>query len=151
MPPRVRPAPLRLGVGHFAVVASGLLSVVAVFWVVNPYQWQERYYGEVVLPRMQASHGFAWGKVTFSCASLPLGITFDGIVSVVPGARASRMGLRAGDVPWTFHGYGNGALVVAMENADLRRPFDVDVLNSDDCRSGREKRGFRTVARAPRL
>lgn len=143
---RTRSQSIQLGVPQLAVVLSGVLTVAIIFWALSPYQWEDLYYRDVVIPRMQESHGFGWGVVTLRCRGTPVH-TSHGVVSVLPGGRLSRLGIRAGDVPWAHHGGGYTALHYAIQAAEQGHFSDVDVVNAQDCSEGKEQ--FRTVALHP--
>jgi hypothetical protein len=145
---RRRSPTIKLGPPQLAVVLSGLLTVAFVQWALMPYDWADLYYRDVVIPRMQESHGFGWGAVTFECPGRSTYVS-RGVVSVVPDGRFARLGIRPGDVPWGFHGYGYGILRGALEAADRGRFTDVDMINAHDCRSGGE--GFRTISLHPKV
>jgi hypothetical protein len=111
------PQPIRLGASQLAVLLCGLLALAAIAWTVDPYDWKNLYHRDVVIPGMQASHGFTWGAVSFQCRALG-SQTYQGVTSVVAGGRFSRLGIRAGDVPSLRHGGGYTALHWAVEAAE---------------------------------
>lgn len=139
---------IQLGPPQLAVVLSGLVTMAFVQWAQMPYAWQDRYCADVVMPRMQESHGFSWGAVPFECPGLAPS-TYEGVVRVVPGGRFSGFGIRSGDVPFQRHGNGCLALQSAVEMADRGHFTDVDVINAHDCRIGGE--GFRTISLHPKV
>ena len=145
MPPRTRSRFIQLGVPQFVVVLAGLLTVATVLWALQPFDWADLYHRDVVIPRMQKSHGFDWGAVTFRCRGTKAR-TFHGITGVLPGGRLSQLGFRPGDVPFTRHGGGYGVLHHAVEAADQKHFADVDVVNAQDCFEG-----VRTVALHPQI
>lgn len=148
MRPRTSSHAIQLGLPQLGVVFSGLLTIAVVFWAMDPYGWEDLYYRDVAIPRMQASHGFGWGAVTLRCPRTTVH-TFSGVISVLPGGRLSRLGIRPGDVPWTHHGRGYAALHHALQAAERGNFSDVDVVNAQDCDVGKEE--FRTVALHPRI
>lgn len=148
MPPSTRSRFIQLGVPQFAVVLAGLFTVATIFWAFQPFHWEDLYYRDVVLPRMQKSHGFGWGAVTFHCRG-ETARTFHGVTSVLPGGRFSQFGFRPGDIPFTRHGGGYGVLHYAVEAADRKHFAEVDVVNAQDCFEGKQE--FRTVALHPQV
>jgi hypothetical protein len=148
VPPRTRSRIIQLGAPQFAVVLAGLFTAATIFWALQPFHWEDLYYRDVVLPRMQKSHGFGWGPVTFHCRG-ETAPTFQGITSVLPGGRFSQLGFRPADVPFTRHGGGYGVLHAAVEAADQNHFADVDVVNAQDCFE--RKQDFRTVALHPQI
>jgi hypothetical protein len=143
-----RPRPIRLGASQLAVVLSGLLVMAVVAWALGPFDWDDLYHRDVLIPGMQASHGFTWGAVSFDCRSLAPQ-TYQGVTSVVPGGRFSRLGIRGGDVPAGRHGRGYRALFSAVQAAELETFTDLEVLNAQDCHDG--KQAFRTLALYPAI
>lgn len=148
MRPRTRSRFIQLGVPQFAVVIAGVLTVATVVWALHPFQWEDLYYRDVAIPRMQKSHGFSWGPVTFQCRGTTTH-KFHGVTGVLPGGRLSQLGFRPGDVPFTRHGGGYVVLHHAIRAADEKHFADVDVLNAQDCFEGKQE--FRTVALHPRI
>jgi len=139
---------MQLGAPQLVVVLSGLLAVAICFWALQPYDWEDLYYRDVAIPRMQESYGFGWGVVTFRCHGAPVH-TFHGITSVLPGGKLSRLGIRAGDVPFTQHGGGYAVLHHRLQAAEQGHFSDVDVVNAEDCFEGKQE--FRTVPLHPQI
>lgn len=138
--------PIRLGASQLAVVLSGLTTVAVVMWMTAGYEWEDLYYRDVVIPRMQESHGFAWGALSVECPGMAP-YTDHGVIDVVPGGRFSRLGLRAGDVPWERHGHAYTVLHFALASTEQGHFTDLDVVNAHDCRRGAER--FRTISLHP--
>lgn len=140
--------PIQLASSQFAFVSAGLLAILAVLWAYSPYEWQELYYREFVVPRLQTRYGFRYGPIRM----VRDGTVFyegKGIVNVVPGGRFSRIGVRAGDAPFEFHGGGFTAMNHALETAERGGFAAFDVVNADDWERGRES--FRTIPVYPRV
>jgi hypothetical protein len=147
VPLRTHSRVIQLGLPQFAVVLAGLFTVATITWAIDPFDWEDLYYRDVMMPRLQKSHGFGWGPVTFHCLG-ETPHTFHGITSVVPGGRFAEFGFRPGDVPSTHHGGGYAVLHDAVEAADQQHFAEVDVVNAQDCFE--RKKDFRTVTLHPR-
>ena len=88
---------IRLGWSHFAVVASGVGTVLLVVWIAFLPSWEEFYVREFALPRIADRYGFQFGMVQVSRDGRLY--MSPGIVSVRPRGAFERMGIRPGDVP----------------------------------------------------
>jgi hypothetical protein len=60
--PCIRSRFIQLGASQFAIVLAGLFTVATVFWEIQPFGWEDLYYRDVVVPQLQRSHGFGWGR-----------------------------------------------------------------------------------------
>ena len=143
-----RQAPIQLGWSQFAVVYAGLMGILAVLWVISPYDWQELYYREFAIPRLQTKYGFRCGHVK----AVRSGTTYfegAGIVSVDLDGEFARMGVRPGDAPFEYHGGGFTTMYDALETAARGGFAAFDVVNAYDSSAGMD--GFRTIPVYPRV
>ena len=134
---------IRLGWPQLAIVAGSLGALLVVTGIAFMPQLQDVYAREFLLPRMADQYGFQFGKVHVSCD----GDSYfsPGIVSVRPDGTFAGMGVRAGDIPFAFHGNGGATMYDALKAGERGQVAEFDVLNAADCKSK-----FRTIHVQPR-
>ena len=115
--------------------------MLAVVWVYSPYEWEELYYRHVVIHQLQTRYGFRLEQVR---AVTEGGLTYhrQAIVDVLPGGEFFRLGLRAGDTPFQFHGGGFTMMHHALETAERGGFSAFDVVNIHE---GAPTFGFRVI------
>ena len=121
---------MTLGQSQFAVLIAGLATVFAVLIVVLAFDLNEMY-AQVAIREYEQQYGFRAGTVWV--ADEPGG-SFEtwGIVEVAPGGWFDRLGVKAGDVPFDYHGHGAMALQSALRRAGAGEPSEFDVANAAD-------------------
>jgi hypothetical protein len=140
----VRRAPLvRLGWPHWSLLVAGLLTLLAVVWIMEMPSWEDWYVRVVAMRRLEAKYGFRIGAVAIS----PEDGTGWAIVSVTPGGAFERMGLVPGDLPVAYHGRGWADVASALAEAERGRAAAFDVVNAREWRSwGPAHTGIRTIS-----
>ena len=141
--------PIRLGWSHFAVVASGVGTVLLVVWIAFLPSWEEFYVREFALPRIADRYGFQFGMVQVSRNGRSY--MSPGIVSASPREAFERMGIRPGDVPFSYHGNPVVAMYRALMAGERGQVAEFDVVNADDWSSGRDQQAFRTIRVQPHV
>jgi hypothetical protein len=140
-------APIRLGSSELAIVGSGVGTVLAVLWIAFMPQLEELYVRDSVLPRIADRYGFQFGMVQVRRDGESY--LSPGIVSVSPDGAFARMGVRAGDLPFAFHGNGAATMNHALLAAEHGRTTEFEVVNADDWSAGRDRAAFRTIRVEP--
>jgi hypothetical protein len=138
---------IRLGWSHLALVASGLATVLVVVWIAFMPAWEEFYVREFALPRIADRYGFQFGMVQVSRDGQSY--LSPGIVSVSPDGALARMGVRAGDVPFAYHGNAAATMYHALMAAERGQIAEFDVVNADDWSARRDEQAFRTIRVQP--
>ena len=138
---------IHLGWSQLAVVTSGVGTVLMVVGIAFMPQLEELYVREFLLPRMADRYGFRIGMLQVShdghsCAS-------HGIVSVRPDGAMARLGVRAADIPFAFHGNGAAAMYHALMAGERGQPAEFDVVNAADWSAGQGRSAFRTIRVQP--
>jgi hypothetical protein len=116
---------IRLGSSQLAIIGSGLGTVLAVVWIAFMPQLEELYAREFVLPRIADRYGFQFGMVQVRGAGESY--LSPGIVSVRLDGAFARMGVRAGDLPFAFHGNGAATMYHALLAAEHGRTTEFEV------------------------
>jgi hypothetical protein len=131
---RRQAAPLmRLSWHHFAVTVAVMTSLVAIFGIVLAPDLADRYARHAV-KQFEREFGFETGAIPVAD---PTGTyTAWGITAVTPGGRLESLGIRAGDVPFTHHGYAATWLYGALHEASQGKSADIDVYNAHDVAIG---------------
>jgi hypothetical protein len=121
---------ITLGRSQFAVVVAGLVAIFAVLVVAFAFDLNDLY-ARLAIREYEQQYGFKAGTVRV--VDEPAG-NFEtwGIVAVVAGGPFDRLGVRAGDVPFEYHGHGAMALQSALRGASAGEPSEFDVANAAD-------------------
>jgi hypothetical protein len=135
--------PIRLGWCQLAVVGSGVATVLLVWWIAFMPNLQEVYVRDVALPRIAGQYGFEFGTVRFSRDNE--WYEWPGFVSVDPNGAVGRMGVRARDVLFDYHGYGATRLYSTLLASERGEAATFEVFNADDWSAGRDRAAFRTI------
>jgi hypothetical protein len=139
---------IRLAWWHFAIVASGLLTVLAVVWIALMSSWADFYAREFGLPRLEEKYGFDWGTVTLTRRGVVEELL--GVVSVNPSGDLAKLGVRRHDIPFDYHGNGAAAMYSALVEGERGHLAEFEVVNADDWAAGDAQPPFRTVSVPPR-
>jgi hypothetical protein len=124
---------IRLSPSHFAVLLSGLTSVMVILFVVaGPSLW-DMCAREIGLQTMGRRHGFKYGAILTPRDERGSGPTIYGIVDLDHDAALARLGLRVHDAPWAYHGHGaEWALYDALRALERGEATSFEVINVDD-------------------
>lgn len=125
---------IRLTSSHFFIVLAGLVTVLAVGWIVVMPAWEDLYAREFGLPRLEKQYRFRWGTVTITRDGVVEEL--EGIVSVSPGGDFAKMGVRQHDLPFAHHGYGAAWMYSALMAGEGGHHAEFEVINADDWAGG---------------
>lgn len=125
---------IRLASSHFFIVLAGLVTILAVGWIVVMPAWADLYAREFGLPRLEKQYGFRWGMVTLTRDGVVEKL--EGIVNVSPGGDFANMGVRQRDLPFAYHGYGAAWMYSALMAAAGGHHAEFEVVNADDWAAG---------------
>jgi hypothetical protein len=139
---------IRLGWSQLAVVSSGVATMLLVWWIVFMPTLQELYVREVALPRIADRYGFEFGTVRFSRDNVSY--EWPGFVNVKHDGAVGRIGVRARDVLFHYHGYGATSLYSALLASERGDAAEFEVFNADDWSAGRDGASFRIIEVPPR-
>jgi hypothetical protein len=121
---------IRLASSHFVIVASGLLTVLAVLWIALMPSLPDLYARESGLPRLEKRYGFHWGTVSLTRRGVLE--EFPGIVSLSPSGELAKMGARQHDIPFDYHGNGAAPMYSALMDGEGGHLGEFEVVNADD-------------------
>jgi hypothetical protein len=127
---------LRLGWAQFGVIAAAVAFVLGVGAVLLYPALHLRYIQEFGIRQFETQYEFRSGDVLVT----PIGQqprTEWGIVWVAPAGAFSRLGIRAGDVPFEYHG-GIRDMYVALQKASEGEATSFQVYNAADAHLGRK-------------
>jgi hypothetical protein len=141
-----RTRPIQLGWCQLAVLAGGILGVLAVTRAMGAGHWEELWVRQVAIPRIQAKYGFECGNVPVQRLGYS---TLWAITKVTPGGRLSRLGVRDGDVPFEHNGMGWVAMYDALTDAERGQFAQFDVINAHALAVGRTDGDFRAIVANP--
>jgi len=135
---RRQAAPLmRLSWHHFAVIVAVMTSLVAIFGILLAPDLADRYARHAV-KQFEREFGFETGIIPVAD---PTGTyTAWGITAVAPGGRFEGLGIRAGDVPFAYHGYAATWLHGALREASQGKSAEIEVYNAREAAAGRAAR-----------
>ena len=144
---RRQAAPLmRLSWQHFAVIVAVVTSLAAIFGIVLAPDLADRYARHAV-KQFERDFGFETGIIPVAD---PTGTyTAWGITAVAPGGRFEGLGIRAGDVPFTHHGYTATWLFGALREASQGKPAEIEVYNVRDVAAGANARRRIVIRETP--
>ena len=138
----------QLGSPHLALLGANLLALLAVVWIMDVYSWQEFYVREFAIHRFQDRYGFRAGQVSFRCGNTAFEST--GISAVTPDGEFARMGVRAGDVPFEYHGHGFMAMYDSLVATERGHFSAFSVVNGKTCDAAVSREEVRRIAVRPR-
>ncbi|HEU4934834.1 MAG TPA: hypothetical protein VFT39_00165 [Vicinamibacterales bacterium] len=135
---RRQAAPLmRLSWHHFAVIVAVMASLVAIYGIVLAPDLADRYARHAV---KQFEHEFGFETGIIAVADPTGTYMVWGITSVASGGRFEGLGIRAGDVPFTHHGYTATWLYGALREASQGKSAEIEVYNAGDVAVGASAR-----------
>lgn len=125
---------LALGWPQLAVVVAGVVLVLGVAAVFAYPELYVRYIQTVGIREFEAQYEFRSGDVLVK----PIGQqerTEWGIVWVAPAGTFARLGVRAGDIPFEYHG-GVRDIYIALQQASEGKASSFQVYNAADAHLG---------------
>jgi len=136
IPARAKMKLLRLGWAHFGVMAASVALVLGVGAVLLYPPLYLRYIQEFGIRQFETQYEFRSGDVLVTRIwQQPR--TEWGIVWVAPEGAFSRLGVRAGDIPFEYHG-GITDMYVALQQASDGEASSFQVSNAADANLGRK-------------
>jgi len=127
---------IRLSWRDFVVIVAVATSLAAIFAVLLAPDLEDRYARRAV-KQFEPEFGFETGIITVSD---PTGkYATWGITAVTPGGRLDRLGLRAGDVPFDYHGRAATWLYDALREASQGKSAEIEVYNVHEVASARRR------------
>jgi hypothetical protein len=142
---RGRGAPLTLGSRQFAILAASLLMVFTTTGILTYPSLYTRYIQEFGIKHFEVQYGFRTGAVAVQSSASPMDSAW-GVVWVAPDGLFAQLGVRAGDIPFAYHG-GVKDMYVALQQASSGEASSFEVYNSGDAHLGR--RALRRVNLPP--
>ena len=133
--------PIQLGPRHLVVVSSGVVTILLVMAICIAPELHAMCVREVALPPMEQRYGFTLGRMMIA------GDERYAFVSVQPDGPLAKMGVRAGDSPFQWHGYGTSSLYYALVSAERGESAEFEVINADEWSGGPPV--LRTIRVAP--
>ena len=119
-----------LGSSQFVVLVAGLLGIACVFGIVFAPQLNELH-ARLKVQQFEQRFGFTTGPVL-----VPNGagghLELWGIAAVAAGGSFDLIGVRAGDVPFEYHGHAAARLLDALRRASAGERGDFEVGNAAD-------------------
>lgn len=123
-------APLiRLSWRHFVVIMAVCSALAAVVGIMFASDLHDRY-ARLAVKQFEREFGFESGIVLVSESGgiyPPWGIT-----AVTPNGKFDRFGLRAGDIPFAYHGNNAALLYGILLDASRGMPAEIEVYNAQD-------------------
>lgn len=130
---RSRQRLITLGWPQFFALAAGLCALGIVLVIVLGRDTSEALY-RLEVGEYEQEFGFEVGLVKGFPEGPPAGMW--GIVSVTPGGRMDKAGIRSGDLVFNRHGYAFTELSWAIREAARGRAVCVVVVNAEEARTG---------------
>jgi hypothetical protein len=123
-------APLiRLSWRQFVVILAVAAALAMIIGMVLAPELQERHACHA-LKQFEREFGFESGTIVVSDSS---GTYWEcGITAVQPNGRFDRLGVRAGDIPFEYHGRGAVLLHYELQEASRGHGSEIDVWNMRD-------------------
>jgi hypothetical protein len=133
---RARPRLLALGWPQLAVVGAGVVLILGVAAVFAYPELYLRYIQTVGIREFEAQYEFRSGDVLVKQVGQQTRTEW-GIVWVAPAGTFARLGVRAGDIPFEYHG-GVRDIYAALQQASVGKASSFQVYNSADAHLGRK-------------
>jgi hypothetical protein len=127
---------LALGWPQLAVVVAGVVLILVVAAVFAYPELYVRYIQTVGIREFESQYEFRSGDVLVKQVGQPTRTEW-GIVWVAPAGTFARLGLRAGDIPFEYHG-GVRDIYIALQQASEGKASSFQVYNSADAHLGRK-------------
>jgi hypothetical protein len=127
---------LTLGWSQYLVVIFGLCTIAVITAIeLEPIDGLTEALFRLASQKYERQFGFEIGKIREWPHSPPDRIW--GVARVTPGGRFDHAGIRSGDVVFTYHGGGFGALYYALKSANAGEPACLDIASLADWRAHR--------------
>ena len=135
-----------LGAPHLAVVGLSVLVLIVLLGIMIYPSLYDEYIKQMGIQQFESQYSFRTGVVTVPAYRDQPAHTEWGIVSVSPEGRFHRLGVRAGDILFAYHG-GVADMYNALQHAAQCGSSSFEVSNAADKYLGRK--GLRIVNLPP--